>query len=172
MGKGRFSLWTLLTWLSAAIHRGLDAGGESVMTRRLRARAKAAIHSSLCLFGKRKGVCGLSLGKQSRDSVQKDRPLGWVSPSSHATCLCVSGDQGDPGTGHDWQLAIPTRHRFTSPLHPLHSHCQVAEDSPEIHTHDRPVHVRRRRQVKSLARRAAAWDSCYLPAWFMPCAVE
>lgn len=72
--------------------QGLDAGRESVMTRGLRARTKAAIHSSFCLFGKRKGVCGLSLGKQSRDSVEKDRLLGWASPSSHATCLCVSGD--------------------------------------------------------------------------------
>lgn len=92
MEKGRFSLWTLLTWPSAVIRSGLDAGGESVMTRGLRARAKAAIQSSLCLFGKRKGVCGLSLGTQSRDSVEKDRLLGWASPSSHATCLCVSGD--------------------------------------------------------------------------------
>lgn len=92
MGKGKFSLWTLLTWLSAVIRRGLDAGGESVITRGLRARAEAAIHSSLCLFGRRKGVCGLSLGKQSRDSVEKDRLLGWASPSSRATRLCVSGD--------------------------------------------------------------------------------
>lgn len=89
---GRFSLWALLTWLSAVIHRGLDAGGESAMTRGLLARAKAAIPSSLCLFGKRKGVCDLSLRKQSGDSVEKDRLLGWASPSSHATCLCVSGD--------------------------------------------------------------------------------
>lgn len=46
------------------------------MSTGLRARAEAEIHSSLCLFGKRKGVCGLSLGKQSRDSVGKDRLLG------------------------------------------------------------------------------------------------
>lgn len=96
MGKGRFSLWTQLTWLSAVIRRGLDAGGESIMARGLHARAKAAIHSSFCLFGKRKGVCGLSLGKQSRDSVEKDRLLGWVSLSSRATCLCVC--QGTKGT--------------------------------------------------------------------------
>lgn len=59
------------------------------MTRGLLAKAKAAILSSLCLFGKRKG---LSLRKQSGDSVEKDRLLRWASPSSRATCLCVSGD--------------------------------------------------------------------------------
>ena len=59
------------------------------MTRVLRARAEAEIHSSLCLFGKRKGVCGLSLGKQSGDSVAEGRLLGCASLSSHTTCLCV-----------------------------------------------------------------------------------
>lgn len=94
------------------------------MTRVLCARAEAVIHSSLCLFGKRKGVCGLSLGKQSGDSAAEGRFLGWASPSSHAACLCVcQGSKGDPGTGHDWQLAIPSPHHFTSPLYPLHRHC-------------------------------------------------
>lgn len=70
--------------------QGLDAAGESVMTRGcVPGRGRDSLKP---LFGKRKGVCGLSLGKQSRDSVEKDRLLGWANPSSRATCLCVSGD--------------------------------------------------------------------------------
>lgn len=66
------------------------------MTRVLRARAEAAIHSSLCLSGERKGVCGLSLGKQSGDSAVEGRLLGWASPSIHAVYLCmyVRGEKG------------------------------------------------------------------------------
>lgn len=124
VGKGRFSLWTRLAWLCVDLCRGLDAGEESVMTGVLCARAETVIRSSLCLFGKRKGVCGLSLGKQSRDSAAEDILLGWGSPSSHAACLCVcQGSKGDPGTGHDWRPAITGLHHFTSPLHPLQSHC-------------------------------------------------
>lgn len=123
VGKGRCSLRTLLAWLPADLRRGLDAGGESVMTGMLRARAKALIHSSLCLFGKRKGVCGSSLGKQSGDSAAEGRLLGWASPSSHAVCPRVcQGSKGDPGTDHGWQPATPGPHRFTSPSQPLHSH--------------------------------------------------
>lgn len=124
VGKGRCSLWTLLTCLCADPPRGLDAGGESIMTGVLCARAEAVIRSSLCLFGKRKGVCGLLLGKQSGDSAAEGRLLGWASPGSHAVCLCVcQGSKGDPGTGHDWQSATTGLHHFTSPLHPLQSHC-------------------------------------------------
>jgi len=98
VGKGRCSLRTLLARLHADLRGGLAAGGESVMTGVLRARAEAVIHSSLCLFGKRKGVCGLSLGKQSGDSAAEGRLLGWASLSSHAACLCVcaSGEHRGP----------------------------------------------------------------------------
>lgn len=124
VGERRCSLQPLLVRLCADLHRGLDVGGEFIMTRVLSARAEAVIHSSLCLFGNRKRVCGLSLGEQSGDSVAEGRFVGWPTPGSHAVCLCVcQGSKGNPGTGHDWQSAIPVLHHFISPLYPLHGRC-------------------------------------------------
>lgn len=136
VGKGRCILRTLC-WHGCMLTfaGGLNAGGESIMSGVLCARAEAVICSSLCLFGKRKGVCGLSLGKQSGDSAAEGRPPGWASPSSYATCLCVcQGSKGDAGTDHDWWPAIPGPHHFTSPLHPVHRLLN-GRHSHEMHMH-------------------------------------
>lgn len=129
------------------------------------------IQASVCL-GREREFVACHLG--NRVEIQWRRTGFLAGPPQAAmprVCVC----QGTKGTlvqamTGSWPSPPPVI--SLPPCTLLHSRCQVAEDSPEIDTHNRPVHVKRVRQVKSLARRAAGWDSCYPPAWFMPCPVE
>lgn len=69
------------------------------------------MHSSLRLFGRRKGACGSSLWKQSRDSSAEGGPLGWASPSCRG--LGVTGAKGTlvqamTGRGTDQAPSAPS----------------------------------------------------------------
>lgn len=95
--RGRCSLQTLLARLHVDLRRGLDAGGESVITGVLCARAEAVIHSSLCLFGKRKGVCGLSLG-ETEWGFSGGGQVSWLGLPEQPchVPVCVSREQTGP----------------------------------------------------------------------------
>lgn len=133
-------------------------------------RRQRFTQASVCLGGEREFVaCHLG----NRVEIQWRRTGFSAGPPPAAVpraCVC----QGTKGTlvqamTGSWPSPAPV----LSP--PPCTLCTATAERPRTalrHTHDRPVHVRRGRQVKILTRRAAGWDSCYLPAWFMPCAVE
>lgn len=119
----------------AALRGGLDAGGESVMPGVPCARAEAVMHSSLRLSWRRKGACGSSLWKQSGDSAAEGRLLGRAPPSSHAVRRPgCHGSQGDPGTGCDRRVAVPSP--TPRPTHPTDTAGPI-RGRPMVHTCDR-----------------------------------